>query len=189
MTKRCIFCGDTAELTREHIRADWLKNYLPKTKVNYQAGRLIVNRPGIPDSAKSTKIGGDPLSRRVKCVCEGCNTGWMKGIQDLAKPIVVPMIGGHKVSLNRAEQRTLAAWIAMAVMCSEFGRNQLQAISPKDRDTLYRHKVPPKANWQIWIGRYQRKVSENEWDHRALLILPAKKVSEWTACCTFGRPA
>lgn len=178
MTKRCIFCWDTAQLTREHIRADWLKNYLPKTQVNYEAGHLTINRPGLPRSEKSRKIGGDPLSRRVKCVCEACNTRWMKDIQDAAKPIVVPMIGGQRVPLRRPEQRTLAAWIAMSVMCSEFGKDQLQAISPADRETLYRHKVPPKRNWQIWLGRYQRKVSANEWDHRALLILPAKKVSD-----------
>lgn len=168
----CIFCSKTGKLTYEHIRADWLKRYLPKTRVNYEAGRVIVNRPGTPDAVTSKKVGGDPLSRRVKCVCESCNTGWMKELQDLAKPIVVPMLDGNAVSLRRREQRTLAAWVAMAVTCSEFEKGSLKAIHQKDREILYQHKVPPRTNWRIWLGRHRGKSFD---DHRALLILPEKK--------------
>jgi len=176
----CIFCGDSeTSLTREHVRADWLKRYIPKNRVNYTAGRVSVNRPGIPNVVSEKKIGGDPLSRRVKCVCEACNIGWMKHIQDAAKPIIVPMLKGGPATLQRKQQRVLAAWVAMSVMCSEFDKNSLQAISHEDRDILYRHKVPPRVNWRIWIGRHDGPAAANsQWDHRALLILPAEKVAD-----------
>ena len=171
MAGQCIFCGTTAKLTHEHVRPDWLKKHLPKTKVNYDAGHLTVNRPGTPHVLKSKTVGGDPLSRRVKCVCEGCNTGWMKAIQDAAKPIVVPIITGDAAVLGRRQQRILAGWIAMSVICSKFGKDQLRAISQRDREILHQHQVPPRPNWRIWIGRYPpHKLAQ--WDHRALLHRP-----------------
>src|SRR5262245_4657141 len=125
----CIFCNrNDAKLTREHIWADWLTAYVTKDLINYEAAKVTVHRRGIPDDVLSNKVAGDPKSRRVKCVCVSCNTGWMKRIQDLAKPIVVPMLEGERVMIGRKERRIIAPWIAMAVMCSEFGKGQLQAI-------------------------------------------------------------
>lgn len=175
---KCIFCDFVGKLTHEHIRPDWLKGYLPKTKVNYEAGNVIVNRHGMPDKVASKTVGGDPLSRRVKCVCEECNTGWMKDLQDAAKPIVVPMLTGERVVLNRRDQRTLASWISMSVMCSERGKDQMPAISQDDRDILFEYRLPPKANWRIWLGHYRPDRSPTQWDHRALLISKAKEVDQ-----------
>jgi hypothetical protein len=179
MAGKCIFCGETeAKITREHIWADWLTSYVTKDLLNYEAGKITVNLPGLPSSESSRLIGGDPKSRRVKCVCVHCNTGWMREIQDQAKPIIVPMLKGEALTLYAKQRNIIAAWIAMAVMCSEFGKDSLRAISQADRDYLHNHKIPPLKNWRIWIGHYHRGVSHTQWDRRALLILPKKEVAQ-----------
>ena len=160
----CIFCKNYGLLTREHIWADWLKKYIPKTMPNYRAGTMIVGRGGRVITRKKRIIGGDPRSRRVLCVCgsqtyggtrQGCNDGWMKGIQDQVKPIVLPMIEGAASKLNTRQQRLLAAWIAMAVICSEYSDLDSLAIRQKDREWLFRKHAPPSNNWKIWIGHYE----------------------------------
>lgn len=77
----------------------------------------LINRDA-PPTVTSRHVAGDPKSLRVKCVCVECNTGWMKRIQDAAKPIVVPLLQGDAIALTEAQQKILASWIAMAVMCS-----------------------------------------------------------------------
>lgn len=170
----CIFCGDPGKLTREHIWADWLKSYIPKEKVNYEAGTITVNKPGVPDKVVGKKVGGDPHSRRVQCVCARCNSGWMSSLQERAKPIVIPLLQGAPCKISARQQKTLAAWIAMAVMCSEFGDLERIGIPQEDRTILYRHHVPPSASWRIWIGNYERDKWRGHWDHRVLCITQKK---------------
>ena len=175
---KCIFCGFEGKLTREHIWADWLRAYIPKDMTSYEAGKVTVNMPGIPDKVAAKKIAGDPHSRRVKCVCGTCNSGWMSQLQERAKPVVIPLIEGRGLKLSQRQQKTLAAWIAMAVMCSEFGDRTRIAIPQHDRDILYRHHVPPVANWRIWVASYKTTERVPRWDHRVLTIVPEKEVDQ-----------
>ena len=95
----CIFCGTDGKLTREHIWADWLKKYIPKDMPDYRAGTMVLGKPGDPPiSDVGKRVGGDPRSRRVECVCgsrtfrgkqRGCNDGWMGELQEQAKPVDV----------------------------------------------------------------------------------------------------
>lgn len=177
---KCIFCPFEGRLTREHIWADWLRAYIPRVEQNYDVGNVTLYKPGTaPAEVKEKLVGGDPHSRRVKCVCKACNIGWMSTLQEAAKPIVVPLLTGEDIKLGRKEQRILAAWIAMAIMCSEFGDPTRVAISQDDRDILYRHHVPPRPNWRIWIGRYRRERWRSRWAHN--LICVTKKEEEQRA--------
>ena len=118
---KCIFCGTEGVLTKEHIWSDWLKNYIPKDLLNYKAGDIILGRDGKPISEKRRIVGGDPKSRRVRCVCgsatylpkirrKGCNDGWMKDLQDLVKPIVLPLIRGESCEIrSKADTRMVIA--------------------------------------------------------------------------------
>ena len=175
---KCVFCGAVGKLTREHIWADWLRAYIPKTMTSYEAGKVTINLPGIPDKIEGKKIGGDPHSRRVKCVCGSCNSGWMSGLQERVKPVAIPLIEGHPIKLSLPQQKALAAWIAMAVMCSEFGDKTRIAIHQDHRDILYHHHVPPAGNWRIWIARYHTSEHARRWDHRVLTIVPQKEVDQ-----------
>jgi hypothetical protein len=178
---KCIFCGNVGLLTHEHIWADWLKKYIPKNMPNHRAGRMIRGRQAKPIKVTARLVGGDLRSKRVRCVCasetyapnskhKGCNDGWMKDIQDQAKPIVVPLIDGQACSLNVRQQRILSAWIAMAVICSEYSHPDDVSIREKDRNILRTKHVPPANNWKIWVGRHQKDPSRRHWLHHTLKI-------------------
>ena len=182
----CIFCGANGKLTREHIWADWLKKYIPKDMPDYQAGEIVRGRDGEVLRERGRRVGGDPRSRRVECVCgsithrrtpdrKGCNDGWMSDIQAAVKPTVIPMIEGKSVLLRREQQRTFAAWVAMAAMCSEQGDKDWVSIREKDRTWLYKKKVPPQNNWKIWIGRYRRGKWRPHWVHHTLRIVKRER--------------
>jgi hypothetical protein len=121
-SKYCIFCGGSPT-TREHIWADWLAKYIPKTMQKHSSTSSILN----PDRSveRTLKVwGGDPRSRRLQIVCRHCNNHWMSELQAVAKPILIRLVSGNlknrpfMLDLNR--QRILAAWSAMSVICAEY---------------------------------------------------------------------
>src|SRR5258705_11505191 len=62
----------------------------------------------------------------------------------------------------------------MATMTSEFlihDKAQI-AIPQSDREWLWNHRNPP-PDWRIWIGRYQRYRSAEQWVHCSVPIYNA----------------
>src|ERR1039457_52556 len=97
LPRKCIFCGrsgDTVEITREHVWADWLKEYIPKNDVRHTALHGIIERDGSLQHTIRT-WGGDAQSRRLRIVCRCCNNGWMGKLQEHAKDILIPLISGQ----------------------------------------------------------------------------------------------
>ena len=159
MTKRskklqhCIFCGRT-DMSREHVWADWLRNYIPKNMSCYSS-LLAVAYPTHTEFKKQ-KISGDIQGRKLRVVCEQhCNNGWMSRLQERAKPYVLPLVLGEATALGAAAQGIVAAWIAMTITVAEYFDPSKAAVSPTQRRYLCRNQaVPP--NWKIWIGHYVR---------------------------------
>jgi hypothetical protein len=148
---RCIFCGSFG-LTREHMWADWLRNYIPRSMPEHTEGSTILY-PTIAETSQRRRT-GDPHSRRIKCVCRPCNNEWMSRLQETAKPYLVPMINGNHTILLRRGQRAIAAWAAMMVMVSEYTNEEFIAVLHRDRAWLKDREIPP-SRWQIWIGDIQ----------------------------------
>ena len=69
--RECIFCGATSDITREHIWADWLKEYIAKDIDGYQAATITINQPGVASTVREKKISGDPRSRKEPVEIEG----------------------------------------------------------------------------------------------------------------------
>jgi hypothetical protein len=91
-SKDCIFCGQSPT-TREHIWADWLVQYIPKTMPKHNSTTTMLNADRTVD--KISKVwGGDPRSRLLQIVCGPCNNGWMSDLQTAAKPTLIPLITG-----------------------------------------------------------------------------------------------
>ncbi len=99
---------------------------------------------------------GDPHSRRIRCVCRACNTGWMSRLQEAAKPFLVPLLLGHATSLHRRAQKVIATWVAMKVMVDEHVRRAMIAIPYAEREYL-RTKLIVPPHWRIWLGRHARR--------------------------------
>jgi hypothetical protein len=168
---RCIFCGAYG-LTREHMWADWLRAYIPRTMTEHHYRSVLMYPEGEEVSLKRQT--GDPHSRRIKCVCEPCNTGWMSRLQEDTKPFLVPMLTGTSMGLHRRAQTILAAWIAMTAMVAEFSNPERLGILQADRDWLQTHRTAP-AHWRIWLGRQSRRHTHMYW-HNVLTFTADQKV-------------
>ena len=155
-SKTCIFCGSSKKMTHEHIFSKWLgKVYPSKNPYTYRQGRRLEFDRGTlkGESQYESRGTGDPITRRHKVVCESCNRGWMKHLQDVAKPIFMPLFADSLTTLNAQQGRILAAWATMAVMVMEYCDTDAAVIPQSERDHFRVRREPPN-NWIIWIGRY-----------------------------------
>ena len=148
---RCIFCQSAQKLSREHVWADWLRNYLQRpnkrafhfvssSKTGGQITRGKLNRPG------------DLHAQRLQVVCKSCNETWMGKLQEAAKPIIVPLLNDNWDYLGEREQRILAAWAIMFTMVNEFSHPESVAAPQRHRDQFRNTStIPP--DWSVWLGR------------------------------------
>lgn len=176
-SKYCIFCGGHPT-TREHIWADWLRKYIPKTHANHTSSESIINRDfSVEQTTK--RWGGDPKSRRIQIVCGDCNHHWMSDLQTMAKPTLVPLILGEAAFVNKDMQRTLAAWAAMTMVCAEYFYPHRATTSVTDRRWLFKQKLAPRS-FRIWIGDYERKDWRGHWIHNSMRISEHEGAQGWT---------
>ncbi len=174
---KCIFWEPSKShvpLDREHIFGDWLRDYVrsPANKHNLKA--TTIGTHATLHVSRNKIRPGEPLQSRLKIVCKTCNSGWMSGIQQTAKPFLIPLIQGRRTTLTATEQKAIATWCAMTAMTGEFLSLDPTAIaiSQKERDWLRDHGSPPD-NWKIWIGH--RPSRNSFWNHY-IVPLNAKNV-------------
>jgi len=150
---KCIFCPRT-DMSREHVWADWLRNYIPKNMPSYSSLSAVAYPKHT--EFKKQRISGDIRSRKLRVVCERhCNNGWMSKLQEKVKPYLIPLISGDATAMDATGQGIVAAWIAMTVMVAEYFDPSKAAVSYTQRRYLYKNQAVP-ANWKIWIGHYVR---------------------------------
>jgi hypothetical protein len=151
--KKCIFCGGRP-LTKEDVWPTWLTQYVPRDLPSYSDSVNTISASGEITTVRK-KRSGDPRSRRAKCVCATCNSGWMSRLQERAKPIVLALVRGTETTLSVRDQDLLSAWATMSTITSEYFNPSQVAISARHRRRFWKTQRALK-NWKIWIGNYRR---------------------------------
>jgi len=95
----------------------------------------------------------------------------MSGLQEKAKPFLVPMLNGEKVLFYKKGQTALATWVAMFVMVAEFGEPDMVAISAEERSRFMETLRAP-SHWRIWIGHHKHSLRIGRWFH---CVIPLAK--------------
>lgn len=158
--RKCIFCGDGNNISKEHYWPRWLREYVSiDGKYTYHNGSIgQIPVPGIPEHGfelvNPTRRTGDPYSQRLQVVCKSCNNNWMSQLQDAAKPLLIPHINGEWPDKNSADQQKLAAWAVMFTMVFEFKHRETIGVSQSQRREFMQSRLPPK-NWFVWCGQYK----------------------------------
>ena len=155
---RCVFCNGLG-MTKEHIWSDWItkRGLVPGEQSHGQ----VVAHTHFNDKEKIVTIDADLIGpklgaliqRKIRNVCVGCNTGWMRDVVNAAISISEKLILGRSVTLDPKSQTQVATWITIACIMAEFTDERSMAILPYDRDFVRKHRFPPD-NWRIFIGRY-----------------------------------
>lgn len=128
--KRCVFCqvsaGQDIDITKEHVLPAWLRtSALVEFGEGEEVARLGGQRVGEPRRAK-------PYTRRPRIVCQQCNNGWMKKLEDQARPILLGLLDGFKAILSPANQRIVAAWAAKTCFALMYSTHQGPRYVPTD---------------------------------------------------------
>ena len=162
---KCIFCGGAsgASLSKEHVLPDWLRELFPRTPYTHTHGVIswVGLSPGTitPVTARRRKQ-GHVSTRKVRVVCRKCNNEWLSSLEKRTKSLLLPIIRGEKILLDRDNQLLLATWAAKTIMAAEFVDRTKIAIPQADRTSLMRNVSVPSAGWWIWIAGNQG----NEWE-------------------------
>ncbi len=152
----------------------WSHRYMqPRAKGRVEAyrGRQY------PDHSisKIVRLPGQMRDWQIKCVCGGthltCNGGWMKKIEDQARPIMIPLIVGHESRIYPADQAIIATWAVLKSMVSDFDREAHVTVHHTQRRRMKTRHLPPQRGWGVWIGHYERKNWKPQWISQPLLLL------------------
>ncbi len=160
---KCVFCGGHG-LTKGHVWPDWLNGILPNTATHHEqeTGRFYTfdaRAPGPPYDLRTRQ--GSARSRKPRNTCLRCNSGWMSGIEGLAKRIATPLILGYSPILSPFGQFSISAFLCLIATRLEY-LGDLRAITAEDRDWL-RYYREPSQNWKIWVARFEGEDNENHW--------------------------
>lgn len=129
----CVFCGASGaeiKITKEHVLPSWLRT---RAQVNLglsiETVRVNGSRVGKPRIAL-------PFNRQARIACLHCNTGWMRELEERARPFLLPMLDGFEVRLDSDVQQIVAAWAAKTCLAVARARSDFRIQAPSEH---YRH--------------------------------------------------
>jgi hypothetical protein len=152
----CVFCGETPT-TREDVIPRWLVKVLrPAPGATRRVGNTFRNRTDLA-SKRAQPVNSIGMGK-VKCVCQRCNGGWMKRLEESAKPVLQPILREVPRRLPPADQGTLAAWAMKTslMVALQYGQLALQQglipVAPLRGEMFESHKPPPSSSvWMCWV--------------------------------------
>lgn len=78
----------------------------------------------------------------------------MSRLETRVKPVLVPLLTGSSIQLNKYNQEILATWIAMKLQICEFSSKENAIVTPAlERSLLMGRRIPPDI-MAIWIAKY-----------------------------------
>jgi hypothetical protein len=161
---KCVFCGGQG-LTKSHVWPSWLNPILPPTSTHHEheIGRFYTFISAVKGPAHSKQIRqGHARSRKPRNTCLRCNSGWMSGIESIAKHATVPLIQDSQLLLTTFAQRWVATLLCLITIRFAFLTGDMNPVSPEERDWL-RYYREPSRHWHIWIGRFDGDNPDSHW--------------------------
>ena len=142
----CVFCGD-ADLTREHVYGKWLRPYYgPASQV-----LSIVQSPD-GDTRRRPQV---PFDITVRCVCRGCNNGWMSRLEGKARTHLVPLMQGAVTQLQPEALATISAWTFKTVLMIQEQAGLAIPLVPRAEAYLHLMRegsAPPGV--RVWLSEH-----------------------------------
>lgn len=156
----CIFCQRTrplVKITKEHLFSRWVDDILTPELLG--PDRSFERTVGDADGVRQARSWPVEIIAVIEApvVCgscdDGCNEGWMSGLDGQVKQIIQPMMLGESAVITPQEQLVIATWAAMKAMVLEYvwGPDQPVVSLQEDRDYLFRERRPPE-NMQIRLA-------------------------------------
>jgi hypothetical protein len=158
----CVACGKYGRLSKEHFWPKWLRKRMgnPTFTFTYE----VVGR------APKVKVGNLGMLN-VRKPCRECNEGWMRDLQNQARPLLEAMMDARFFVMEQDAQRVVAAWGAMtAYMYAE--TNQKGSGVSRDHYDWLRLNGIPHPNTRVRTSCYQ-PLDRAGWFHAQHLAFTA----------------
>lgn len=174
---RCAFCSNKAD-SREHAWPEWiLKRYATDKK-------MIV---GQIDGKEQF----DPAQKaiKVRCVCENCNTRWMKALEDATIPVAGPLMSDFSITLTADDKALIARWAVKTAMVFEFISGKRELYYTEVEREAFRVGHMPQGT-KVIIGRYSGPFSMQTYGADGNTVAPGEGGTvAFVTTMTFGQLA
>ena len=141
----CAFCPESANLTGEHLFADWIDKILTKATTHYTFHEI--------DSAtlEYRKWSRRHLDRKAKVVCGDCNNTWMSDIDNAARNTLKDVIRYRApVSFLPSGVESIAAFAMKNALVADYTYTSPFFTSNQRGQFKKSRKFPPGT--YIWFG-------------------------------------
>ncbi len=191
----CIFCERAkplVKITKEHLFSRWVDDVLTPELLGPDRSfeRTSISSDGVAE----TKTWPTEVIAAVEAavVCgssrDGCNGGWMSGLDGQARRLLEPMMLGRPTTLTPETQVVIGAWAAMKSMVLEYfwGRDQVIVLPQDARTFVYRERRAP-GNMQIRVAAVESRGRPVLFPRRVYQLRPGASdgaLPEYASCST-----
>jgi hypothetical protein len=137
----CWMCGRAGPLSEEHAFPDWLRLIFVADGADVALSDV---RTGLTQTSTAwTNKSGEVT---VRSVCKDCNNRWMCELEGRCRPVLTPLVTGHRATLGPDEQALLATWAVKTAWIFHSRNPATSASTPQQRLALAtRGQLPPGA--------------------------------------------
>lgn len=156
----CTFCGkNDAKPSKEHIIPKWMSREFPDStwELTNRLTKYV---------RKSTKY----VHLIARYPCMNCNSGWMSDLEQLASPILIPLMHGQPATLSVHDQVTIRTWFFMKTVMFDL-HSAVEKLHPrhpeakKPRPRYFENEelaslkstLSVHPAYMVFIGRYKNK--------------------------------
>jgi len=158
----CIFCGGPKlgrKMSKEHLWSDWMNDIFEQLGLGEQRVEVLEqfqqnNRPF--GEVTQWRRSGGTHTKKIRVVCEDCNSQWMSGMEMAVRPYLEPMMLGKPMLLDPVAQQLLAEWIALKVIVLEHDPTVGKPATPIFARAVREQFVADRRALQgckVWLGR------------------------------------
>jgi hypothetical protein len=171
---KCFFCS-RSDLTKSHIWPEWAQKVIPSTATQYEikTGSFQTYTPNTNVENSSRKIkAGSVAARRPRNTCYGCNGGWMREIEEYAKPYISALMLGDRILLDTAQQYAVATFLCLVATRIDASAKIAHPIPVSDHTHLIQNREPGPS-WKIWIMRFLDGDGSDYWYNQFPMAMKA----------------
>lgn len=177
---RCIFCGKSGSLSKQHVFPNRIRRILPRLEQNYTQSQIKIfqngDRIGITPSIDVKQ--GNVGNRRHRCVCKKCNNGWIRKAEEESFPVLERLIiGVNSAELSASDCRKVSLVASIIASMVDIDHKRSSAASDVDRFHIADHlEAPP--NWLMFLARCSTDRWRMRFRHYGLGLFDADKIPE-----------
>ena len=149
----CIFCGEYAYLTGEHMFAQWIGKALGQS-LRGGTNFMLVTADGNEIEAIDLAERGGHANARLNLLCEECNSGWGSILQNTASMVLKPLLKEGRWRVSSEECSCIASWVTSFAMVRQFLHPRLVVMGAVERKLFFETKAPMK-NISVWVAEFE----------------------------------